>query len=176
MENAIANAVAPLKIASINAALEAILKMIFEVEKKLEIAGWDMDLAFPMPKARNESRASFSEKKAERDFAFGLVKVLTTSRRHGDPLMVEICNTSVSKTVDRALEDAAAQYEAYVVKMINKIGSCESAEMAYNNGLWFDSDLLVVKSGTKEVWNTRCIINRSCLGKLFNQFPTRKRK
>jgi len=173
--NHIANAVAPIKQASIDAAVEATKEMIARFTAELEKANWDLNLAFPRPNGFG-SRSAYMQKKAARDFASSLVRTVDPSYRPNQPVFVRMCDESIARVLSAAAKDAAAQYEAYVAKLVNKIGECNSAEMGYNNGVWFDSNLVVTKGDTKEVWNTKCIINRSVHGKVFNQFPTRKRK
>jgi len=173
--NHIANAVAPIKQASIDAAVEATKEMIARFTAELEKANWDLNLAFPRPNGFG-SRSAYMQKKAARDFAFSLVRTVDPSYRPNQPVFVRVCEENIARVLTTAAKDAAAQYEAYVNKLVEKVGECDSAEMGYNNGVWFDSNLVVVKGDTKEVWNTKCIINRSVHGKVFNQFPTRKRK
>ena len=173
--NHIANAVAPIKQASIDAAVEATKEMIARFTAELEKANWDLNLAFPRPNGFG-SRSAYMQKKAARDFAFSLVRTVDSSYRPNQPMFVRMCEESIARALVVAAKDAAAQYEAYVVKLINKVGECDSAVMGFMNGVWHDSDLVVTKGDSKEVWNTKCIINRSVHGKVFNQFPTRKRK
>jgi hypothetical protein len=173
--NQIANAVAPIKQASIDAAVEATKEVIAAYKEKLEAANWDLNLAFPRPNGFG-SRSAYMQKKAARDFASSLVSAVEPSYRPNQPMFVRMCEERIARALVVAAKDAAAQYEAYVVKLINKVGECDSAVMGFMNGVWHDSDLVVTKGDSKEVWNTKCIINRSVHGKVFNQFPTRKRK
>ena len=175
MTNVIATAVEPLKQASIDAAVQATKKMVARFAQKLEEVNWDINVAFPRPNGFM-SRSKYMSLQAARDFAASLVRWVKPSYRINEPMIVRMCDERISYVIDNAAKDAALQYEAYVAKLINKVGECDSAKMGFNNGLWFDSDLVVTKGDAKEVWNTKCITNRSCLGKVFNQFPTRKCK
>jgi len=161
--------------ASIDAAVQATKEMVARFAKKLEEANWDLNLAFPRPNGFG-SRSAYMQKKAARDFASSLVSAVEPSYRPNQPMFVRMCDERIAHALVVAAKDAAAQYEAYVAKLVKKVGECDSANMGFNGGLWFDSDLVVTKGDAKEVWNTKCITNRSCLGKVFNQFPTRKRK
>lgn len=175
MTNLIATAVEPLKQASIDAAVQATKEMVARFAKKLEEANWDLKVAFPCPNGF-VSRSTYMSQKAAHNFASSLVRAVQPSYRINEPMIVRMCEERISNVIDNAAKDAAFQYEAYVAKLVKKVGDCDAAKLGFNGGLWFDSDLVVTKGDAKEVWNTKCITNRSCLGKVFNQFPTRKRK
>ena len=175
MSNLIAQAVEPLKQKSIEAAIEATTNAINATKKKLEAANWDLDVAFPRANGF-QSRKNYLAQSAAVNFASSLVKSVKPYRMRNEPNLVVWANDKVAIVFEQAAEMAAQQYEAYVAKLVAKVGDCDAAHMAYVNGVWFDSDLVVTKGEVKEVWNTKCIVNQSCLGKVFNQFPTRKRK
>lgn len=49
--------------------------------------------------------------------------------------------------------------------------------MGRPGGVWFQSELDVVTvAGERQTWRTKMIFNVSCLGKVFNQWPTRQVK
>lgn len=90
-----------------------------------------------------------------------------------------------SKTIPqlkaKAIELAKEALIGYCLKLSMKIdetksGTIQSAE--YKGGLdpWSDSFVNVTTANGKQVWKTRMIINVSCLGTLFNQWPTRLMK
>lgn len=92
------------------------------------------------------------------------------------PDFVDVTDERVARYVKTAREDAAAQYEAFVAKLTVKIGAVETATLA-GRGVWSHSILTVTKSdGARENWKTQMILNVSGLGKVFNQWPTRKVK
>lgn len=175
MSNAIATAVAPIKTASINAAVEAMQKMVNEVLAQLEADGWDANVSYKYPSSLTCNRKTFLQGQAMYRFVRSITETVSI-RGPREPHIVKASETNVARVLELAAQEAADQYDAYVAKLVAKVGECESATLGYNNGVWFDSDLIVVKPTGKEVWNTKCIVNRSCLGKVFNQFPTRKRK
>lgn len=174
-QNKIAIAVEPIKQASIDAAIEATHEVIAKIKSKLESANWDLNAVFPYPNGF-QSRASYMAQKAAHDYAHSLVKVVNYNYKRNSPMIVEMSEAGIARAIDNAAKDAAFQYEAYVAKLIKKVGDCDNAVMGFNNGVWHDSNLVVTKGDTKEIWNTKCIVNRSVYGKVFNQFPTRKRK
>lgn len=70
---------------------------------------------------------------------------------------------------------AEAEVDSYVIKLAGKIGK-PVVSGSVNGDLWQGSTLTVAIAGSTESqrWTTKCIINQSCLGKLFNQWPTRR--
>ena len=81
--------------------------------------------------------------------------------------------TSRQHHVEEAGRYAEASFDAWVEKMVQKIGETTvSAKMT--GSAWTGSTLTVVtESGNTQIWNTKIIINQSKYGKLFNQFPSR---
>lgn len=83
---------------------------------------------------------------------------------------------AIDSAVQKAKSHVTANYEAFVAKLNSKIGPVlEASAQGYD--AW-SSSLLTVKTVTGEIekWRTNVIINRSSLGTLFNQWPTRKVK
>ena len=84
---------------------------------------------------------------------------------------------TVEKFAASARETAAAEYDAFVAKLEAKIGDDVAAAELAGNHVWNHSTLTITRTdGSVERWRTSMIINVSKLGKLFNQFPTRKAK
>jgi hypothetical protein len=78
--------------------------------------------------------------------------------------------------VTECRDEAAAQYEKFVSKLVRKIGDCETAALSGNH-VWSNSLLKITKAdGSVEHWKTQQITNRSVLGKYFPQWPSRKLK
>jgi hypothetical protein len=72
--------------------------------------------------------------------------------------------------------NAIASYEAWVAKIIQKIGK-PVVKATMNGNPWNGSTIAVTcNDGEEQVWHTQMIINRSVYNKLFNQFPTRRQK
>lgn len=80
----------------------------------------------------------------------------------------------VNHHLDATWQMASGSYDAYVHKMIEKIGKPVSGASVRGNP-WSGSTLDVTcTDGETQVWSTKMIINVSVLGKLFNQFPSRR--
>lgn len=68
---------------------------------------------------------------------------------------------------------AEANFNAYLGKLATKI-TARIQSGSLSGYLWNGSTLTVETEAGRQVWSTKCIINCSCLGKLFNQWPTRR--
>ena len=75
--------------------------------------------------------------------------------------------------VNDAKRAAQAEVDSYVIKLAEKINK-PVLGLTVRGDLWHGSTLTVTTPEGEETWVTQCIINCSCLGKLFNQWPTRK--
>jgi hypothetical protein len=82
------------------------------------------------------------------------------------------CEEGIARVVAREREAAGFSFDAYIVKLVTKVGAVDSANVV-GMFLWQGSTLTVVKGSATEHWHTQQIINVSSLGKLFNQWPTR---
>lgn len=79
--------------------------------------------------------------------------------------------------IDEMVKDAEARYDAFVVKLIDKIGEGVIAAELVGNHVWGYSVLHVeFEDGRKEAWKTQSIVNYSKFGRPFNQYPSRKVK
>lgn len=175
----IAAAVMPLKADAIVSAKQAMEKRIAWMRAKLEAAEWDLDKVAPSPDGRmgrpeymaaQGLRASFSAvtSRPPRD------RNVYDIARRGDPYTVQMDETKIAQVLRMTGEEAASAYDAFVEKLRQKIGPCTAATLEGSH-VWGDSILTVTKpDGAVERWQTHQIVNVSSLGKLFNQWPTRK--
>lgn len=81
----------------------------------------------------------------------------------------------IERFVLEAGKDAGVQYTAFVLKLEHKVGKCDAAILEGDH-VWGHSTLTVTKGEQRETWITHQIINVSKLGKVFNQWPSRKVK
>lgn len=71
-------------------------------------------------------------------------------------------------------EAAGADFDGYVAKLATKIDQ-RIVTAKLDGSLWVNSVLTVLtEGGVSQVWHTHCIVNYSCLGNAFNQWPTRR--
>lgn len=167
-------AVAPLKAAAVGHAEVIAHQRIAHVVEKLEAAGWDMEVAAPHPHGLM-SRAQYKTAAARRALYSRLVTRTATSHRHGTPDIVVYSPEGAARFVESVRADAALEFDAYIAKLVSKVGEVISAEICGRH-LWQGSILTVVKATGTERWKTTQIVNVSVLGKLFNQWPTRQLK
>lgn len=178
MPNPIEVAVMPLKEAALERAATEAAAVIGRVKAKLEEAGWNRDAVAPYPKSWNVSREEFHKNLGKYRLFCALTKLANskTCRRPNEPCIVEMSEEGIARFIKDAKENAATAYDLYVAKLVHKIGETTEAKLEGNH-VWGKSYLHVVTAaGSKECWKTQTIINVSKLGKLFNQFPTRKVK
>lgn len=177
MTNLIAQAVKPLEQASIDAAVANAQAMINRIFAHLENNDWDLNKAYPYPTGFMR-RDLYAQAKDLRELADSVTTRVDAISVWRGSCKVRPSEEGVKYELEQAALEAQASYNAYVTKLTMKVGcGVVAANMGYVRGIWSDSNLTVEKNdGTKEVWNTKCIVNRSKLGKWFNQFPTRKLK
>ena len=173
--NKIELAVMPLKVSAVARAEQEANDLIKIMTKKLTAANFDLEKVAPYPTSRmgvNEYHVAMGK----RSMYMRIVKHVSGSRRHNDPEIVTVCPESITRFVKISKEDAAIQYDEFVAKLVAKIGKVTEATLVGDH-VWSFSILSVVKEdGSEEKWKTQMIINVSKLGKLFNQWPTRKMK
>lgn len=178
--NTISKAVEPMRAEAIAASREMAIDQLKRIQACLEEAGWDLDKAAPRPKG-NVSRADYVRAKNRVNLFASLTKPAPGQhlcRRVTDPDIRVWSTAAADLYVQYAARDASAQYDLYVGNLTKKVGDgVLTADMSYVSGIWYNSLLTVTKEdGTTERWKTSCIINISVLGKVFNQWPTRKVK
>ena len=173
--NKIEAAVAHLRSEAIARAEKETQTLVDRMIQDLVAVDMDLDKAAPYPKA-NIDKAAYQQAMTRRSMFLNIARSVKHTRRPSDPFTVEVTNEAINRVLTQAAENAAAEYDAFVAKLIGKIGEVSEAEL-FGNHVWGNSMLHVTKlDGTKECWKTQMIINISKLGKLFNQFPTRKVK
>lgn len=173
--SAIAAAVLPLKVEAIERAEKEARKRVEWAAEKLQAAGNDLRLVAPRPHG-SMSRAQYVQADSVCRFFGNLTRSRQPGWRMGEPQLVDLDSNKIRRFVADAREDAAVSYDAFIAKLEEKIGPCISALLTGNH-VWSYSILQVMKvDGEIERWKTQTIVNVSKLGKLFNQYPTRKIK
>lgn len=94
------------------------------------------------------------------------------------PVIVDFDPEKAGKYFENEVARAVASYNAWVCKLIGKIGDVSQAKLRNPNADLWGFSFLEVVSVTRgaEVWKTQEIVNCSKLGRYFNQWPTRKVK
>jgi len=162
--------------ASLKDSYSAAVARIFE---KIDEAGGDLKKAFPV----NTNGWNYKQQKAEKAFARQWVEITSYTSRMSDPVLCEKLPITIveAKIEEIAEKESHATLAAYVFKLTAKVAQhfegeeIETVTYSGTRDPWNTSTLSVgFKSGGKGELSTKMIINCSCLGKLFNQFPTRK--
>jgi hypothetical protein len=176
----IADAVAPLRESAVQAAEEYARKKIAMVEEELEASGHDLQLCAPYPSSKLSRLAYQTALSKYKLFSYLTKWRDMPGRRMNDPIYADIDADQVEEYIANTKNMAAMQYDAYVHKLVAKIGPVESASLEQGQNLWAHSILSVTKREGREVygerWKTQQIVNVSKLGTIFNQWPTRKMK
>lgn len=177
--NPIEAAVSPLKSDAIAAAEKFARVVISRVTGDLAQVDNDLQKLAPYPSS-TWPRSRYMATRARRDLVLRLALRdeyrTATVRRPCDPFYVQVSPILAEDFVRDAARNAQEQYDAFVAKLCKKIGPVVEASLTGNH-VWSHSTLRVIKAdGSCEWWVTHGIVNVSKLGKIFNQWPTRKVK
>lgn len=172
--NPIEEAVMPLKTEAIARAEKDAKELIARVKKHLAECGWNLDTAAPRPNT-NMGRITYMMKMGTHNLYASITEPTWATRSLRDPDTRRPSAKREARFIKDAMELAAAQYDAFVRKLVDKIGACDGATL-HGSHVWGHSFLVVTKGPTVERWKTQQIVNVSKLGKIFNQWPSRKLK
>lgn len=173
--NLIEAAVAPVKADAMNDAETRVRERIATIFATLEAAGWDAEIVAPYP-SMNNSREFIRKAQGLRQLVHRITKSTSSSLRFGQPDIRVAYPEGVEKIVAEVREQAGVQYDAFVAKLVAKVGEGVTGAKLDGNHVWGHSILTVTKGETVERWKTQRILNHSPLGLPFNQWPTRKIK
>lgn len=155
----------------------------------LKAVNGDINKSHPYPSA-NQSRKSYVQAKNEYEWAhrvteepplgeapydekreWGLYR--NRSSRPGEPRYVQIKQSAYDTATKDAIKAADNSIDGYIWKLVGKIEKNINTA-AYSGYLWDGSILNVDCGDEQQTWKTKCILNVSCLGTVFNQWPTRR--
>lgn len=175
MTNPVQAAVEPLKSDAIARAEKEARAIVDRLAKQLADAGNDVAIVAPRPRT-DIGRNGYLEMRSKRDMFNRIVRYRDKYRSFNGPQIADVCPELVERFVENSKRDAGLQYDAFVQKLVSKVGEATAAEIAGNH-VWSRSTLTVTHpDGTTTRWRTQMIVNVSKLGLLFNQWPTRKVK
>jgi hypothetical protein len=130
----VAQAVLPLKEDAMDAAEQHARQHIARVLAELEAVGWDAKIYAPYPRYRSSnlsrgSRVDYDSAVAKHSFAHSITEAdsqfmykLATDIRKPSPERQAIF-------IERTRKDAADLYDAFVLKLVSKIGDCDTATL-----------------------------------------------
>lgn len=173
-EHPVALAVEPFRADAIKRTKQVAMETVEMVRKELAEAGNDLNKCAPYPPCAM-NRLQYQTAVARYQLFNAIVVYRKSCLRPDEPHLADISQDRVDRFIQDAAERAAIDYDAFVVKLCIKIGQCDTATIEGNH-VWGYSRLYVTKGDVKEIWQTKQIINQSKLGKLFNQWPSRKVK
>lgn len=170
----IAEAVNPSREAAVAHAVARAENFVETIKAELIAAEMNVDVVAPIARS-TMSREEYKKTHARYQLVTQFVTQPATRRRSDARVALGFNQDGIDRFISMIAADAAADFDAYVAKLESKVGDCIAASVEGN--LWSESILTVTKAdGSTERWKTQMIINVSSLGKLFNQYPTRKMK
>ena len=173
----VGKAVHAVKADAVEAAEQMAREVVERVRAELEAGGWDINAIAPYPSSMRETRADFQRKQAKYQLFHGLTKTREGTRysgMRGETHLVEIADHRVEKFVDDTRQRAALDYDAFIVKLVAKIGAGAVDAALIGNHVWDHSVLTVIREdGSSEHWQTQQIRNYSVYGTPYAQWPTR---
>jgi hypothetical protein len=178
----IERAVRPLKKDAVDRAEREAKTVVENCREKLAEAGGDINAVAPYPRSMHISGLQYHMARAKYNLYHSLTvedKSKGYQRNSGignTPFYVVFDDKRIDHFIEQRKIWAAFDYDAFVTKLVNKIGEAKSAKL-FGNHVWDHSTLIVVKpDGEKQAWSTKQIVNYSKHGKPFNQWPTRRLK
>ncbi len=152
------------------------------LQAALSASGCDLNKVHPFPNKKELSKKDYAEKLEDYNWSHAVTQ---GHRDLSDVYGSSTCYRQIKKDAFEAARKEAIQaadfsIDSYILKMAGKIGPGDY-KVVYTGDLWNGSQIEVraedVNVGIYRVvqnWYTRCIINVSCLGTVFNQWPTRR--
>jgi hypothetical protein len=149
------------------------------VEDRLAVLkkhGMDLDKVAPPPNSRTMGASEYKTAQAKRDLYRSITKSTKSSLSRGEPDIREPNQVMIDRYIEMNKQGAEDAYRNFMEKMIQKIGKpVVDAKMTGN--IWTNAVLTVTTDDNEEqVWHTQMILNFSKYQKMFNQFPSRRKK
>lgn len=176
-KTAVRLAVEPLLSQAEDAAVISANNIIAKVMTDLETHGWDINKAAPWPSSVGIrlGHPDYNKMKSKHALYHSLIQLVSSTYQPGQPEIVKADEDRQKRFIEEARRNAALQYESFICKLEDKIGG-HSAATLEGSHVWGYSILTVTTPEGIQRWKTQTIVNISVLGKLFNQYPTRRVK
>lgn len=172
----VAAAVAPLKATAMDHAEQESRDYVASVVARF--VGKDLNVVAPRPDNKM-SRTQYRQAQSRRGMITSILKTeyksLSGAYTPNAPEMLVRDEAKEARYIKDDRDAAGVSFDAYVMKLEGKVGQGVTAA-SVDGRLWTGSVLTVQKGDVTERWHTQQIINRSVLGTLFNQWPTRLMK
>ena len=140
--------------------------------ERLKKHDWDLDKAAPRPRGYSD----YKRMQQVREVYQMLTKPTKSHFGRDEPHTVAPDRAKIEHYVKMNVQGAEDAYRSFMQKMIDKIGKpVIDAKMTGN--IWTNATLTVTTDdGDQQVWTTKMIVNFSKYNKMFNQFPSRRKK
>jgi hypothetical protein len=142
----------------------------------VEAAGWDINVAAPRPSSMRMGRTEYKAAQARRSLFSSVTESAVEGYhypRPGEPVLVRMSDESIARFISNAERDAAGQYDAFICKMVAKVGEVTDAQISGDH-VWSYSTLFVtLPDGSTQKWRTQQIWNYSVYGLRYPQWPSR---
>ena len=137
---------------------------------------WDLNKVAPMPNSRTMGSTEYKSAQAKRDLYRSITKSTQSVSRPGDPDIREPRKEMIDRYIEMNKKGAQEAYENFMHKMMQKIGK-PVVDATMKGNIWTNAILNVTTDdGEEQVWHTQMILNFSKYQKMFNQFPSRRKK
>lgn len=169
----VGRALHPMKSDAVKAAAADAQKIVDRVLSDLEAHGWDINAAAPRPDSFREGREAYQSKNRKRQLYSAVSKSLSQVYVRSGPQIVERDEEGIARFISNSERDAALQYDAFICKMVKKVGDVSDATIQGEH-IWGHSVLTVVlPDGSIQRWMTQQIVNYSVYGRPYLQWPSR---
>jgi hypothetical protein len=147
------------------------------INNRLEVlkkADWDLNKV--VPRTKSGYGDDFKTAEAKRSLYNSITKGKGTSRKPDEPDIREPNHAMIEHFIKQSVQAAEDDYRAFMQKMIVKIGK-PVVKAKMTGSIWTNAIITVeTDDGEEQIWNTQMIINFSKYQKMFNQFPSRRKK
>lgn len=136
---------------------------------------WDLDKVAPAPRSMM-GREQYMTAQNKRQLYRSITKAVNDNPRRGEPYIVKPNQPMIDRYVEMNEKGAEEAYRNFMEKMVQKIGK-PVVDAKMDGNIWTNATLHVTTDdGEEQVWSTKMILNFSKYQKMFNQFPTRRKK
>lgn len=143
----------------------------------LKKADWDLNKVAPEPRTGHGSEA-YKTAQARRTVYMSITKPKDAYSypKRGEPEIRVLDQQMVDHYIKQNVQAAEDDYRGFMQKMIEKIGK-PVVDAKMTGSIWTSAILTVTTNdGEQQVWDTKMIINFSKYQKMYNQFPSRRKK
>lgn len=150
-------------------------EFINKVLDKIKAADWNLDTVAPAPNSRMGA-AEYKTAKERRALFSSVTKAKNPVLRPGEPNIRVPNDALINHYIETNVKSAEDSYHAFIAKMVLKVGK-PVVDAKLTGNIWTDAILNVTTNdGEEQVWHTQMIINFSKYNRMFNQFPSRRKK